>query len=312
MLPKLSVSAVIAVNCMRLRSPLIIALALSLAGCTPSVTTGQLSIAASTYPLAFVVEQLQESESSLTLITPPGAEPHEFEPTPNQIASALGADLFLYNGGGLDPWAERLTPDRDTSNQATLMALSLIDPLEGSEDEGHGDDPHFWLDPQRMQRLSVAVAKSLVAIDPAHQAEYQQRAQAFASALSALDREYRQGLAACELHDIIVAHDAFRYLGDRYGLTVHALAGLSPEDERPVSNLVEIAALAKQKQIRAVFVEGEQQGQAAESFAADLRGSVLVLNPIESLTVEQGAAGEDYFSIMRKNLSALRQGLRCR
>jgi zinc transport system substrate-binding protein len=296
---------------MRLSSPLIIgSLALSLAGCGPlAVGGGQTAVVASIYPLAFVAERVAGPDASVTLVTPAGAEPHEFEPTPGQIAAMSRADLLLWNGAGVDAWAERVQFDRLA---AGTLSAGLIETVGEPLHEGTTVDPHAWLDPTRLKAYANAVAVALGKLDPDHATAYSGRAAALMDELSGLDAEFRAGLQDCESRDIIVAHDAFQYLGARYHLEVHALAGLSPEEEPSPATVAQLHALAAEKNLADIFAESLTDSGTVRALAADLGGQARVLDPIEGLTPKNEAAGKDYLSLMRDNLAALRQSLQCR
>lgn len=296
---------------MRLSSSLIIgSLALSLAGCGPLASNGgQPSIVASIYPLAFVAERIAGPDASVTLVTPAGVEPHEFEPTPGQIAAAAGADLLLWNGGGVDAWSERLLSDHQSAGR---LSAGLLETVENPLHDGETVDPHAWLDPNGLKTYANAVAVALGRLDPARADAYINRADALEADLDRLDAEFRAGLMECDGRAIIVAHDAFGYLGARYKLEIHALAGLSPEEEPSPATIAELHRLADEKKLADIFAESLTDSSAVQALAADLGGQTRVLDPIEGLTPEKETAGKDYLSLMRDNLSALRQSLKCR
>ncbi len=295
---------------MQLSPPLFAAaVALCLVGCIPAQNSEQATVVASIYPLAFVAEQIAGSDASVILVTPAGAEPHEFEPTPGQIAAAASADVLLWNGGGVDAWSERLLADRQAAGQ---LSVGLLETITNPLREGSEIDPHAWLDPSHLRTFARAVTSSLSAVDPTHASAYAKRAVIFDSALLRLDESFRAGLANCEGRDIIAAHDAFGYLGDRYDLNIHALAGLSPEEEPSPATVAALHDLAATKGVTDIFAESLIDSEAVRALATDIGGQVRVLDPIEGLSAEGAADGEDYLSLMQANLNALRSSLRCR
>lgn len=294
---------------MRLSPLLIATIALPLAACGPLAGNGgRPTVVASIYPLAFVAGQVAGPDASVTLVTPAGVEPHEFEPTPGQIVAAVGADLLLWNGGGIDAWSERILPDRQASAR---LSAGLLETVGSPLNEGSAVDPHVWLDPSRLKTYANAVAVALGKIDPDHATDYSARATELQNKLTALDTEFRTGLMECEGNSIIVAHDAFGYLGARYKLEIHALAGLSPEEEPSPATIAALHDLAEQKNLADIFAESLTDSGTVRALAADLGGQARVLDPLEGLTTENEAAGKDYLSIMRDNLAALRLSLKC-
>jgi zinc transport system substrate-binding protein len=160
-----------------------------------------------------------------------------------------------------------------------------------------------WLDPVRFAQVVERIGAELGGEAPARQ---------LASQLRALDGEYRAGLADCDRRELVTAHDAFGYLADRYGLEVIPIAGLAPEVEPTPRDLEEIAGLVEDRGVTTVFVEPLLSPEIGETVAREAGVETAVLNPLEGLTEEELADGENYFSVMRANLEALRAGLGCR
>ena len=133
-----------------------------------------------------------------------------------------------------------------------------------------------------------------------------------AAQIDALDAEFETGLSDCERGTIVTAHDAFGWLAKRYGLEQQAIAGISPDQEPSADRLAELADLVEAQGVTTIFTEELVSPDVAETLAreaGDMRTEVL--NPLEGLTDEESDAGDDYLSIMRDNLSKLRQALGC-
>jgi zinc transport system substrate-binding protein len=180
---------------------------------------------------------------------------------------------------------------------------------DGDDGHDHGpEDPHVWLDPDRLATIADEVAASLGAIDTAHADQYAARADELRQELAALDAEYADGLADCERREIVVSHAAFGYLADRYDLTQIAVTGLSPEDEPTPQRLAEVAREAREHGATTIFFEVLVNPRVAEVIAEQVGAETEVLDPIEGLAP---GADEDYFSLMRANLTNLRTALSC-
>jgi len=280
------------------------------------------AIAAAIYPLAFVAEQVGGQYATVDLLTQPGQEPHDLEPTIAETALISGADLVLQEDGlqpGVDAAIEQ-NADGTVLEAAAIVGLQPFadhDHGDGDEDhsadDGHdheGDlDPHFWLDPIRMAALADAVADALSEIDADHADSYHANAAGMRTSLETLDHEFNDGLAQCERDTIVVSHDAFGYLG-KYGVEVAPIAGLSPEAEPTPSDLAELHELIEVDGITTVFGERLAPPRLAETLAEDAGVTTAILDPIEGLTDD--TADEDYFSLMRQNLDALRKANDCR
>lgn len=190
---------------------------------------------------------------------------------------------------------------------------------EGHADEGHaqeghahgdlGDlDPHFWLDPTLLADAGDAVAQKMAEVDPGGAEAYADNAADLRADLEALDRDLESGLAACERDTIVVSHDAFGYL-DRYGIEVEPVAGLSPDAEPTPADLGRLQELIDEDGITTVFSERLASPALTETLAQDAGVTTAVLDPLEGLT--EATAEEDYISLMRSNLQALRAANGC-
>jgi zinc transport system substrate-binding protein len=183
-----------------------------------------------------------------------------------------------------------------------------------ADEEGHehGDedvDPHFWLDPTRLARVAAAVKDQLAGADPDNAAQYADNLAALQDDLAALDRDFQQGLASCSRDTVVVSHDAFGYLGARYGLDLRPINGLSPDAEPSPAHLAELADLIESEGVTTVFSETLASPELADSLAGDLGLETAVLDPVEGLSEE--TADEDYLSLMRANLAALKTANDC-
>jgi zinc transport system substrate-binding protein len=196
----------------------------------------------------------------------------------------------------------------DTAAEGRVLDAGTVVDLEPDPQAPDAVDPHFWLDPLRMADLADAVASEMGVVDPAHRTAYAQNASELRGELAALDTAYADGLASCEVDTIVVSHDAFGYL-ERYGLTVEAINGLSPDAEPAPADLARLQQLVRDEGITTVFSETLASPKLAETLAGDLGIRTAVLDPIEGLT--DATEDEDYLSLMRENLAALKEANRC-
>jgi zinc transport system substrate-binding protein len=286
-----------------------ITLLLLVAGCaaTAGGGDGRTTVVAGFYPLAELARHVGGGLVEVTDITPPGAEPHDLELTADQVAEIQTADVVLYLGGGFQPAVEAAVGE---VQGRALDLLEGLDALPAAEGES-GADEHVWLDPVRMMAMTERVEQALAEVDPDGRATYEANADEFRAHLTALDRTYREGLADCEQRTVVVSHAAFQYLAERYGLRQEAISGLSPEGEPDPSRLAELAELVRREGVTVVFTEELVSPEVAETLARETGVETGVLSPLEGLTEEQIAAGEDYLSVMEENLSKLRAALGC-
>ena len=275
--------------------------ALLAAGCgadASSAPDGRTDIVAGFYPLAFAAAELGGDSVEVTNLTPPGAEPHDVELSVRDVERVRDSDLVLYLGQGFQPALE----DAAEGDDSAVDLLEGLDLREGEEGED-ARDPHVWLDPVRFAEVVERIGAELGGEASARQ---------LASELRALDEELSAGLADCERRELVTAHDAFGYLGERYDLEVIPITGISPETEPSPQDLEEVSDIVEERGVTTVFVEPLLSPEIGETVAREAGAETAVLNPLEGLTEEELDRGENYFTVMRANLEALRKGLGCR
>ncbi|NJC67152.1 zinc ABC transporter substrate-binding protein [Planosporangium flavigriseum] len=278
----------------------------SSAGASGSGSDGKKQVTVAFYPLQFVTEQVGGDRVQVTNLVKPGAEPHDLELQPKQVADLGKADLVVYLRG-FQPAVDDAVDQRAKQNSFDAAAVqSLQDAPAGGED--HGKDAHIWLDPTRLAAVADKVADRLAMIDSAHAADYRSRASTLRTKLEALDKEYTTGLAQCQRREIVTSHAAFGYLASRYKLTQIPITGLNPEEEPKPQHLTAVANQARHYKATTIFFETLVSPKVAETVAKEVGAKTEVLDPIEG--IEEGSS-EDYVSVMRSNLTKLRPALGC-
>jgi zinc transport system substrate-binding protein len=259
------------------------------AGCGGSEAGGEDAVVAAFYPLAWLAERTAADDVEIVNLTPPGAEPHDVELSPRDVETVRDAALVVYVGGGFQPALEDALEDREGPS------LDVLDPGER--------DPHVWLDPARFAGVARELGREL---------GREGAAEAVAAELEELDVSFRRGLSSCERPVLVTTHAAFGHLADRYRLTQLALAGSSPEAEPGPRELERLVERVRDSGATTVFAEPLVSDRLAETVAREADAAVASLDPVEGLSDERLAAGEDYLTIMRDNLEALREALGCR
>jgi len=285
---------------MRWWAALLVASLLTLTSCghdTGFADDGRVRVAAGFYPLAWVATRVGGDLVQVVSLTEPGVEPHDVEPTLARTVELAQADLVVVERG-LQPGLD----DAVTSNaEGTVLDV-------GDAVAIRPGDPHFWLDPLLLADLADAVAADLARIDPGNAAAYGAGAADLRADLTALDEEFALGLADCERHVIVTSHGAFGYW-DRYGIEVAPVTGLSPDAEPSPAGIARLQQLIRDEGLTTVFSERLASPALTDSLARDLGLRTAVLDPIEGLTDD--TAGEDYLSLMRENLAALKEANGC-
>jgi len=283
------------------------------AGCsgeTQEDSGGGLMVYASMYPLADFAEKIGGKHVNVTLLVPPGVEPHDFEPTPRDLARLSRADVFIYNGIGFEAWIKKAREILDSERTVTVDASASLKPLYSGSGKGRQEaDPHVWLDPVRAKKMAEAIRDALIKADPDHAADYRTNFDRLSRRFDELDRTFREIAENAEKREFVVSHSAFGYLADRYGLRQIAISGLSPSDEPGPKELKAVIEAAKRHRVKVIFFDSLVPGNLAETVKEEVGAEALVLNPLEGLTPQEEKSGEDYFSIMEKNAENLGKAL---
>jgi zinc transport system substrate-binding protein len=289
--------------------------------------TNKLQVTASFYPMAYFAEEVGGDKASVRNITPSGAEPHDFEPTAQDITTIQNSKILVLNGIGFEPWFSRIENDVKQNNVQVVVASEGISVLAGedphSEEEHAADehagedhaaeaqDPHVWLSPVLAQQQVANILKGYIAADPANEAYYRSNAEALTKRLAELDTKYRNGLQQCESEDIITSHTAFAYLANEYMLHQVAISGLSSEDPS-TQQLTEVANFARENNVQYIFFESLVSPRLSETIANEVGAQTLVLDPLEGIPDDERAQGKNYFTVMEANLNNLQTALGCR
>jgi zinc transport system substrate-binding protein len=292
--------------------------ALGAAGCGGSDETAgsdRTTVVAGFYPLAYAAERIGQESVEVRNLTPVGAEPHDLELSPGDVEDVRDADVVLYLGAGFQPALEDAAEGAAGQAVDVLEGMRLLEGSAGHEDEHageeeggheeeeHGLDPHVWLDPVLyagvVERIGDVLGRP-------------EEAQSLAVELHTLDEELSAGLADCDRRVLVTSHEAFGYLAARYGLEQIAVTGLSPEAEPLPRDLEKVVELVRESGATTIFFETLLSPELAETVARETGAQTAALNPLEGLTSDEASSGEDYFSIMRRNLASLRDALGCR
>ena len=277
--------------------------------------TSALSICASFYPMYDFASKVAGDRATVTCLVPAGTEPHDWEPSTTDIRTTTTCDMLVYNGAGMEHWISDVAGGLSGDKPVLVCAsdgLDLRELPESEADEGEsGTDPHVWLSPRNAKRELQAIRDALGLLDPNGHETYDANYERWAAEFEKLDAEFTEGLANANLssRNLVVSHEAFGYLCDAYGLTQVAIAGIDAEGEPNAQQMAEIAQFVRENNVKTIFSEELVSPKVAQAIASETGATVEELNPLEGLSDEELAAGEDYLSVMRKNLSAMREAL---
>ncbi len=275
------------------------ALWISEQGREPQQISGQ-KILVTFYPLYKFTKAVGGNKVDVSLIIPPGIEPHDWEPTIQDIEQFKTASLVIINGAGFEQWLPKLiTANPEMTVIDTSKNIKLLQ--KGTNQT----DPHIWLDPILVKTQVQNIADGLEKIDPQNADYYQQNANQYKSRLDSLDATIRTDLSNCNKKDFLAFHDAFSYFSIEYGLHQNTIVGgLSPEAEPTAATLEQITQKSQNLGLHIVFTEEAVNPQIAKVIADEIHGKVLVLSPLEVTSINN-----DYVDEMKKNISNLKEAL---
>jgi zinc transport system substrate-binding protein len=273
-----------------------------------SSTPDKVRVVASFYPIFEFVKRIGGDRIEVSSLIPVGIEPHDYEPTIQQVQNAQTADMLVINGAGFEGgWIKDINPEflLDTS-----VELNLTRPAK--EESNQSVNPHIWLDPILAKQQVEKIRDGLIKVDPANSAYYKENTNRFISDLDILDKTIKSELSTCEKKDFIAFHNAFSYFSKRYGLSQHSIHGVSPEADVLPQRLQQIVSLARDMGLDTIYSEELVDPRFANVIAQEIpNGKVLVLSPIEGIDKDEQNAGVDYIDKMKENIENLKVGLKC-
>ena len=286
----------------------------------------RLQVVTTLFPLYDFARFMAGDAADVTLLLPPGVEPHSFEPRPNDLARISKAGLFIYTGSAMEPWAQKVIAGIGTGRTRVVEAgreVSHSPAVEGEDghdhghdhrhDHGGGVDPHIWLDFDNAALMVDAILAGLTAADPPRAAGYRQQASLLKERLKQLDGRYRSGLAACGTRTFLHGgHYTFGYLARRYGLDYTALSGISSDAEPSAAGMAAMVRTIRSSGVRYIFAEELLSPRLTRTLAGETGVGVLMLHGAHNLGRDELQQGAGFFDLMEQNLTNLRKGLACR
>ena len=308
------------------------------AGQATTTETAAVRVVTSIYPLTYAAQRIGGDRVEVVSLTPPGADPHDVELTPQDVVTVSEADLVIY-ASGLQPALDEAIDGQQVAHAVDVAEWADLTPAKvqvigeqgqakqdhgheheehGQEHEEHGHakatgdsapDPHFWLDPLRYEKVARSMATELGRIAPTGRMAFDDNVNALSRELTTLDGDFAAGLQQCARQQIVTSHAAFGYLTKRYGLTQVAISGLTGGGEADPARMAQITDYVRAHSVSTIYTEPLADPALGQTVAAETGAEVAVLDPLESLT--EASPGDNYLEIMRANLATLNKGQGC-
>lgn len=285
-----------------------------LTGCSTNMeeNNDKLKVVASFYPMYDFARNVGGDRIEVKTLIPVGVEPHEYEPTPQDIQDLSNAQVLIFNGVIESSWAPKLLEGIDNKNLIIVDTSKNIQLIGSQDADEPGNDPHIWLDPVLAKEQVVAIRNAFVEADPAGKGYYEKNAETFLQKLDSLDIEFRSTFATCQKKDILITHATLAYFCKEYGCNQVPVEGVNAEGDPSPAVLAEIIRQAKDKNITTVFVENLMNPKSAKTLAEEIHGKVAIFNSVHGLTEDEQQRGEEYISQMNENIDTIKTGLDCK
>ena len=276
-----------------------IILALLAASCVPETEVqDKIAVVVTVLPQAEFVENIGGEKVNITVMVPPGASPHMYEPTPSQMTAVARADMYIKVGSGID--FERVWMEKLIAVGKDMLVVNCAGGIElqaSTGDEHGGLDPHIWMSPLNTVIMVQNIYNGLVQVDPEGRTYYGQNRDAYLAKLTQLDRDIRKGLSRVTNRTFMVYHPAFGYFGREYGLTMLAV---EEEGKEPApASLARLIEQAREYDVKVIFASPQFNPQSARVIADAIDGRVVFIDPL----------AREYMMNMRLLLGELVQGV---
>lgn len=291
----------------------------------------KLQVYASIYPLYFLAEQIGGERAQVRSVLPAGGNAHGYEPSLRQSGKMRNADILILIGAGMEEWGQNFINslrknsfyyfDKEGENDGeglliadTSRDLTLISNEHGEEEEEEHDhglyDAHTWTSVKNMRIMAQSIAAAFMAKDAQNADYYGENYLALDEQLAQLEQDYESSLAPYNGKSIIVSHKAFSYLCAHYGLNQIPIQ-ISSEQGVGLQRIAQIVEIIKEENIKTLFWDNASSARSyldlikKEAARKDRLVTIETLSPCETLSKAQLNKGENYITVMRKNLEAL-------
>lgn len=269
-----------------------------------------LRVVTTTTVFADLIANVGGDRVTVTSILPYGGDPHSYDPTPREVRAVAAADLFFFNGLGLESWVDRVIESAARRDLVRVELSEGLTPLPGVSFSAHDHetgDPHFWVDIDHALHYVQRIEQALSRLDPQGAAFYAQRSQAYRAELEALHVWFQEQIASIvpEHRQLVTYHDGFAYLARAYGLDMVGFLVRNPDREPSPQELARLVRQIQSLGVRAIFAEPQINPRFAQSLASEAGVRVGFLYS-DSLTPDVPT----YIDMMRHNALELVRLLR--
>lgn len=269
-----------------------------------STNGDKLKVAVSFNAMKEFTQAVGKDKVEVIQLTPDGTEPHDFQPTTKSMKDLTDAKVFVYQGLGMEPWADKVLTSLGKKDLTAVEAGKGVDAIQNTDPEEakeHGPvDPHAFLSLSAAQVEVQNIADALAKADPANADYYQKNAADYKSQLQALLNEYKPKFAAVPHKDFVTGHAAFAYLCRDFGLTQNSVEDVFADGEPSTQKLAELVDYSKAHQVKTIFVEDMVSPKTSETLAKEVGATTKTIH-----TMESGEGSATYLDRMKENLDEI-------
>lgn len=279
----------------------------------------KLTVITTLFPLYDFAKTIGGDLATVSLIIPPGVEPHSFEPTPKDVVKMSSADIFIYTDDSMEPWVKDIVSNLKKRGVTIVVASRGVTLLES--DDSHNDehhevssrdhhkmDPHIWLDPIRAITISENIRDGFIKALPQNSKDITSGFDSLKANLLDLDREIKEAISKLNNRTLVSGgHFAFRYFADRYGLThVSPFKGFSPNSKPSPKDIVKMINLINDNGYKAIYFGELVEPRVATTLSKETGAGLYLLHGAHNVSKEELDKGVTYISIMKNNLNSLK------
>ncbi len=258
----------------------------------------KLNIAVSGYVAYSLAHTVFGDLANLTLLVPPGTEPHAFEPSSKTLLEVNNAENFFYISADIEPWAVKISPKGES------LAKNLPELLP--------NDPHVWMNFNNMQMMAENLTNYAISNYPSFGIKFYRNNLQFDLETKKLINEYSKVLPTCKNRTIYhIGHLAFGYVAHDYNLDFKALFSADMDQEPSAKEIALLVKSIKESGAKYIFSEEQLNPALANTIAKETGAQILMLNTVEGISKEDFEKGKTYQDLMRENLQNLIIGLDC-
>lgn len=287
----------------------------------PEENNGEkITVVTSMYPVYDLTKKVTGDKANVINLMEGSSDAHDWEPSAKDIKTINNADVMVFNGAGFEGWKDDVLAGVESKDLTVVDSSEGVNLIKLTEDEHdhehedadehehhhHGDtDPHIWLSLKNAMIQMGNIRDALVQVDPKNANEYQANFEAQLDKFKELEKQYEDALKPYKGKTIVVPHEAFGYLVRDFGLNQVGIEGINAEGDPNTKRMKEIVELCKKDGVNTVFYEEDGDSKTAEVLANEFGGKVAPISTLESLSKAQKDKGDDYLSIMKRNLQQI-------